>query len=40
MEHFSFLLGSGFSVPEGYPTTSEINQEIRDGLLISQKLAK
>jgi len=27
--HISFLLGSGFSVPDGYPTTSQINQKLK-----------
>ncbi len=29
MNHFSFLLGSGFSVPDGYPTTSQINNRLK-----------
>ena len=29
MKHLSFLLGSGFSVPDGYPTTSQINNRLK-----------
>jgi hypothetical protein len=29
MKHFSFLLGSGFSVPANYPTTSQLNQRLK-----------
>ncbi len=29
MEHISFLIGSGFSVPEGFPTTDQVNQRLR-----------
>jgi len=29
MEHISFLIGSGFSAPEGFPTTDQINQRLR-----------
>ena len=29
MEKISFLLGSGFSVPAGYPTASELNKRLR-----------
>lgn len=28
MKNISFLIGSGFSVPAGYPTTSEMNQRL------------
>ena len=28
-KHFSFLLGSGFSVPDGYPTTSQLNESLQ-----------
>ena len=29
MKHFSFLLGSGFSIPDGYPSTSQLNEKLR-----------
>lgn len=29
MKNISFLLGSGFSVPDGYPTTSQINNRLK-----------
>jgi hypothetical protein len=29
MNNISFLLGSGFSVPAGYPTTTELNKRLR-----------
>ncbi len=29
MKHISFLIGSGFSVPAGYPTTTELNERLR-----------
>jgi hypothetical protein len=28
-KHISLLLGSGFSVPDGYPTTSQINEKLK-----------
>jgi len=29
MKNISFLIGSGFSVPEGFPTTSQINEKLK-----------
>jgi len=29
MKHISFLLGSGFSIPDGYPPTSQINERLK-----------
>lgn len=29
MKHFSFLLGSGFSIPDGYPSTSQLNEKLK-----------
>ena len=28
MKNISFLIGSGFSVPAGYPTTTRINERL------------
>ena len=28
MQHVSFLIGSGFSIPAGYPSTSEMNKRL------------
>lgn len=30
MKHLSFLLGSGFSIPDGYPPTSQINNRLKE----------
>lgn len=29
MKHFSFLLGSGFSIPDGYPSTTQLNERLK-----------
>jgi len=29
MENISFLIGSGFSEPAGFPTTSKINERLK-----------
>lgn len=29
MKSFSFLLGSGFSIPDGYPSTSQLNEKLK-----------
>jgi len=29
LKHLSFLLGSGFSIPDGYPTTTQINERLK-----------
>ena len=29
MNHFSFLLGAGFSKPSGYPLATEINNKFK-----------